>query len=285
MRKAFVSPTKEQPQHLKSFSLEAHGAFHPEGDVSEMSTKKHARFAAPHSSSEGEATRLELERQLSVSLAAQTELDQRIAQLTEDLALKSSLLEQAEASEANAVEEKRRGRLELVDMKSKLKSREAKLDELLLSFDQQTERHEEELANVRAKLGAKESKLEAKKSKLEAKESELEAKKSELKANESRLKAKESKLKAKESELEALRLRLADAESGLTKSKAETLRWAKDATGSVNRDEDQGTRRLMERMRAIEAQIASKRWNEKGIEDMECSNEKSIDEMEYGNEG
>ena len=256
MRKASISPTQELPQHPKSFPSGAPGASHPEGDDNEMSTEKH-EFAAPHSSFEGEATRLEHERQLSISPAPQTERDQRIAQLTEDLALKSALLEQAESSEANAVEEKRRARLDLVDTKLKLKSTEAKLkntvaklDELLLSFDQHTGRLEEELANVHAKLEAKESELEA-----------------------------------KESELEALRLRLAYTEKGLTKSKAETSRGADDATGSVNGDEDQVTRRLMERVRAIEAQMVSKRWNEKSIEDMECSNEKSMEEIEYNNEG
>jgi hypothetical protein len=78
----------------------------------------------------------------------------------------------------------------------------------------------------------------------------------------------------RESELEAVRLRLADAEKGLTKSKAEadTLR-AQTATGFVNRDDGQVTRRLMERMRVIEAEMASKRWNEKSIEEMECRNE------------
>jgi chromosome segregation ATPase len=83
-----------------------------------------------------------------------------------------------------------------------------------------------------------------------------------------------AKLEANESELEAVRLRLTDAEKDLTKSRAEanTLR-AKTATGSVNRDEDQVTVRLMERMRALEAEVASKRWNEKSIEDMECRNE------------
>jgi dsRNA-specific ribonuclease len=208
----------------------------PEDDVSEVSTEYYAKSAARHSSSEGEVTRLELERQLSVSLAAQTERDQRIARLT-------ALLEQAEANAAEAA--KRAGQLglelrehvdrllmqtllveqrdaELVDMR-------ARLDELLLSRDQQ---HERELANVRTKL------------------------------------------EAKESELETVRLRLTDAEKGWTKSKAEadTLR-AQTATGSVNRDEDQVTRRLMERMRAIEAEVASKRWNEKSIEEMECRNE------------
>jgi hypothetical protein len=108
--------------------------------------------------------------------------------------------------------------VELVDM-------QAKLDELLLSRDQQIGQYEKELANVHAKL------------------------------------------EAKESELEAVQLRLTDAEKGLTKSSAQT------ASGSVNRDEDQVTRRFMERVRAIEAEIVSKRWNEKSIVDMECRNE------------
>ena len=83
-----------------------------------------------------------------------------------------------------------------------------------------------------------------------------------------------AKLEAKESELEAVRSRLTDAENGWTKSKAEvdTLR-AQIATGSVNGDVDQITRRLMERMRALEAEVAAKRWNEKSIEEMECRNE------------
>ncbi|KAI0266048.1 hypothetical protein BGY98DRAFT_1031277 [Russula aff. rugulosa BPL654] len=66
-----------------------------------------------------------------------------------------------------------------------------------------------------------------------------------------------AKLEEYVSELEATRLRLTDAEKGLAKSKAEadTLR-AQNATGPI-------TRRLMERVRVIEAEIASKRWNEK----------------------
>ena len=60
----------------------------------------------------------------------------------------------------------------------------------------------------------------------------------------------------------------------MTKSneEADTLR-AQNATGSVNRDEDQVTRRLLERVRALEVEVASKRWNEKSIEKMECRNE------------
>jgi hypothetical protein len=83
-----------------------------------------------------------------------------------------------------------------------------------------------------------------------------------------------AKLEVNESELEAVRLRLTDAEMGWIKSKAEADRLrAQTATGSVNRDEDQVTRRLMERMRALESEVASKRWNEKSIEEMECRSE------------
>jgi hypothetical protein len=215
----------------------------PEDGVSEDLTEYHGKFSAPDSSSEGEVASLEFERQLSL-LAARTERDSRIAELTEELALKSTLLEQAEA---NAVEAARRAGSELreyvddqrIKWTSLVKQRDvelvdmqAKLDKLLLSRDQQVGQYEKELENMRAKLDAKES------------------------------------------ELEAVRLRLTDAEKGLTKSKAEadTLR-AQIATGSMSRDEDQVTRRLMERMRAIEAEVASKRWNEKSIEDMECRNE------------
>ena len=195
----------------------------PEDDVSEGSTEYRTKCAAPHSSSE--VTRFELERQLSVSLAVQTERGHRIAQLTDELALKSALLEQADA---NAVETARRAGSELreytddrqltrtslmkqrdvepVDMQARLRDLQAQFDELLLSRDQQIGQYEKELANVRAKL------------------------------------------EANESELDAVRLRLTDAEKGLTKSKAEAeASNAQSATGSVNRDEDQVYHRLMER--------------------------------------
>ena len=52
----------------------------------------------------------------------------------------------------------------------------------------------------------------------------------------------------------------------MIKGKAEEdILRAQSATGSVDRDEDQVTRRLMERVRAIEAEMASKRWNEKSM--------------------
>ena len=255
-RKSYaVPPTQEQPQHSTSSSSEAHGASHlrkatpavlgrpaflqitHEGDVSEGSIGYHAKSAAPHSYPEGDVARLDLEQQLSVSLAAR---DQRIVQLTDELALKSALVEQAEAS---ATEAAKRAGLELREhadrllmQSSRVKQRDVELRDMQakpLSRDQQIEPYEKELSNVRVKL------------------------------------------EAKESELEAVCLRLADAEKGWMKSKAEAdaLR-AQTAAGFVNRDEDQVIiRRLMERMRAIELEMASIRWNEKGIEAMECRNE------------
>jgi hypothetical protein len=85
---------------------------------------------------------LELERQLSVSLAAQTERGHRIAQLADELALKSALFEQ---SEANVAEALKRAALEVREHADRLLMRtslveqrvQAKLDELVVSRDQQ----------------------------------------------------------------------------------------------------------------------------------------------------
>jgi chromosome segregation ATPase len=238
----------------------------PEDDVSEGSTKYHAESAAPHSFSEGEVTRLELDRQLSALLAAQTERDQRIAQLTGDHALKSALLEQAEA---NATEAKKHEEL-------KLREHQANLDELMLSHDQ----------HVRALERAQSALRKATSRAADADERNHE----QIGQYQTELAHVRTNLEAKESELKAVRLRLEDAENALTKSKreADTLR-APAATGFANRDEDQVTHGLMERMRAIEAQMTSKRRNEKSIEPVESNeerwNEKDIESMECSNGG
>jgi hypothetical protein len=205
----------------------------PEDDVSEGSTEYHGKFAAPYSFSVGEVARFELEPQLSASLAVQTERDQRIAQLTDELALKSALLEQAEANAAEAADriltqtslvEQRD--VELVDM-------QAKLDQLAVSRDQQVGQYEKELTNVRAKLEAKES-----------------------------------------AESTAFRLRLADMKNDCGESKAEAdIYRNQTATDLINTDEDRVVHRLMERVQAMEAEMASLRWNEKGFDMMECRNE------------
>jgi chromosome segregation ATPase len=131
----------------------------PKDDLSEGSTEYHAKFAVPHSSPEGEVTRLELERQLSVSLAVQTEQDQRMAQLTGDLEVNAA--ETAKHADRLLMQTSlvKQKDVELMDM-------QAKLDKVLLSRDQQIGQYEKELANVRAKLEAKESELEAVRSRL-----------------------------------------------------------------------------------------------------------------------
>jgi hypothetical protein len=182
-----------------------------------------------------------LERQLSVRLAAETERDRRIAQLTDELSLKSALLEQAEA---NAAEAKKHEGL-------KLRELQAKLDELLLSRDE----------HVRAFEQAQSALQKATSRATDADERSQYACE-QIGKYEMELAEVRAELEAKKSELETVRSRLTDAENGWTKG-----------TGSGNTDEDQATRRLMERMRVIEAEMASKRWNEKNIEEMECRNE------------
>jgi len=83
---------------------------------------------------------------------------------------------------------------------------------------------------------------------------EYEAKLAELRAE----------LREKKSELEAVRLQLTDANDGGAKSgaKAEILHIQNDMAGPVKADEDRG---IMERMRAMEAQIASmQKWMKDG---------------------
>ena len=216
------------------------------------------------------------ERQLSAMLATQTVRDQDLAQLpvTEKLAPKGALFE-AGANAAEATKHAGLDPRELVDRllvqtslveqkDAELVKMQGKLDELVLSRDQHAlaleqaqrahvDEYETELAKVRAELEAKKSELEAKKSELEAKKSELEAKKYEL---------------------EAIRLRFTDAEIGWAKNKTETdtLR-ALNTTGLASTDEDRIARVVLERIRIMEAEMASRWWSEKNFEAMETRNE------------
>jgi chromosome segregation ATPase len=206
------------------------------GDDSEGSREHHAKLVAPDAS-EKEAARLEheriadLERQLSETLAER-------AQLTDQLAQKSALLEQAEA---NAAEVKKRAGLEQRELQTKL-------DELLLSRDQALEQARSALQNAPEVNERSQREL-----------AEVHA-----------------KLEARESELAAVRLRLTDAEVRCEKTKAEadTMRaGTQAAAGLVNVEVDRVMRRLMERVRSVEAEMASLRGNDKSIGEMECRNE------------
>ena len=271
----------------------------PEDDVNEILTEYHVRFKVPHFSSEGKVTRSQLERQPLVSLAALTERDQRIAQLTDELALKSALLEQAEADSIRA---KKREGLVLRELREKLE-RQPSVRFAQTDRDRHVSRLTDELALKSALLEQAEANATEAKEHEGLKLRELQAKLNELllsrdqhvsafeqarsalqKATSRATFAEEqnqyaceligkyemelaevrAELEAKKSELEAVRLRLTDAENDWSKNtgKAEpdTLR-VQTATGSVNKDGDQVTRRLTERMRVIEAEMASRRWN------------------------
>ena len=239
--------TREQSPSLKSLSSRPTGAsggsirVPEDDDEGQGSTEQHANPVDPGAPSGTEVARLEdgrfieLERQLSETIVAKTERDRRIAQLTEELALKSALLEQA-------TEEKRRAGLELREL-------QAKLDESLLSHGHALEQAQSALQKASCAAEANEQ-------------------------SQRELAEMHVKFEAKESELAAFRLRLADAENGWAKSKAEVDTYRNQtATGPVNTDEDR-VHMLMERVQAMEAEMALLRWNEKSFEMMECRNER-----------
>ncbi|KAF8499838.1 hypothetical protein F5888DRAFT_1802298 [Russula emetica] len=220
-----------------------------EDDDSESSTEHLGKLVAPDTSSEKEVARLEderiadLERQLSETLAGR---DRHIAQLTDRLAQKSALLDRAEA---NAAEVKKHAGLELRELQSKL-------DDLMLSRDE----HLRTLEQAQSALQKATSRA------ADADEGSQPACEHEAELAEVR-----AQLEGKTSELEAVRLRLTDAEDGWAKSKAEAR--AQTAAGLVNTDVERVMHRLLERMRAMEAEVSSLRGNEKSIESMECRNE------------
>jgi hypothetical protein len=219
-----------------------------EDDDSESSTEHLANHVAPETSSEEEdfwlehERLIELERQLSAMRAAQSERDRRITLLTDQLIQKNALLEQAEA---NAAEARKRAILERHEL-------QVKLDGFLVSRDQALEQAQSTLqkATIRAAEAKEQSRRE--------------------------LAEVYAKLEARESELAAVRSRVTDAEDGWAKSKAETgtSRVGTQAVaGVVNMDVDRVMWRLMERVRVVEAEMASLRGNEKSIEAMQCRNE------------
>jgi hypothetical protein len=248
--------TREQNPSLNGLSSRPTGAsgrprrVPEEGDDGEGSTEHQANLVVPDAPPLKEIARLEdgrlieLERQLSETLVAQTERDRCIAQLTDELALKIALLEQA-------AEEKKRAGLELREL-------QAKLDESLLSRNDLLEQAQSSLQKATFRAA------ETNEPRPSQPAGEHETEFAEVRAE----------LEGKKSELEAVRIQLTNAEDGWAKSKAEadTLR-AQAAAGLVNADVDRVMHRLMERMRAMEGELESRRWNEKSIEEMECRNE------------
>jgi len=203
----------------------------------------------------------ELDQLLSETLAAQIEQDRRLAQLTDELALKSALLEQAET---NAAEARRSAELErrentdrllvqtsLVKQKdAELGRLQAKLDELLLSHVQDV-RALDQARSALQKATSRTADTDANADKYERSRHACEqVAKYETECAEVRV-----ELEAKKSELKTVRSRLMSAENGWVKSRAEaeTLR-AQITAGVVNKDEERITLRLMERMKSMEAE-------------------------------
>jgi DNA repair exonuclease SbcCD ATPase subunit len=152
-------------------------------------------------------------------------------------------LDESLQSEANAAEEKRRAGLELREL-------QAKLDESLMSRDHALEQAQSALQKASCAAEANER-------------------------HQRELAEMHAKLEARDSELAGVRLRLSDTENGCAaKSKADVdTDRNQTATGLVDTDDGRVVHRLMERMQAMEAEIASLRWNDKSFEMMECRNE------------
>ncbi|KAH8990140.1 hypothetical protein EDB86DRAFT_3065324 [Lactarius hatsudake] len=258
-----------------------------------------AKLAALEASSEGEVSRLErerlaeLERQLSATLAAQAERDRRLAQLSDEVALKSNLLEQAEA---NAEETAKRASLledahvrmlrdhtdmqeshatldaELRDHADRLLAQtsmaeqkdaelvnaRAQIDELLLSRDQHVralEQAQSALLKATSRAGEVDEQAQRTREQVVQYMAEL----SELRGE----------LEARTSELESLRSRLTDAENSWAKSREEAdafraltttgLGELLDTHRDLKTDEERLTRGHVERVEAMEAEVASLR--------------------------
>ena len=206
---------------------------------------------------------------------AELELRQLQAKLDESLLSRNHVIEQAEA---NAAEVKERARLELREL-------QAKHDESLLSRDhalqlaeanaaEEKRRAKLELRELQAKLDesllSRDQALEQTQSALQKASCAAEA----TEQSQRELTEMRAQLGASKSELARFRLRLEDVENGCGESKTETDTYrTPTAKAPVNTNEDRVVHRLMERMQAMETEIASLRWNEKSFEMMECRNE------------
>lgn len=294
----------QDPQRSERTSVNGKARRVPEEDDDGKDSAKYGtEFAVPDASSEREVARLK--HQLSATLAAQTKRDQRLAQLTDELTLKSALLEQAEA---NAVEATQRLGLELREHADRLSEREQQLSVTLARRDQRLAQLTDELHEQADQLLAQTSLVEQKDTKLvrmQAKLDELQLSRDQqvralvqaqislqkptsraadddergqraceqIEQYETELAEVRAELEARKSELEEVRLRLTEAEHGWAKSKieADTLRSLTMAS-LISPDEDRVARGLVERIRSMEAEMASLRWNEKGS-DTPTSNE------------
>jgi len=236
---------------------------------------------------------VELERQLSATLAAQAERDRRLAQLIEELTLKSTLLEQAEANAAEAA--KRAGLLEETHVHvlrdhTDIQGRHAALDaelreqaDRLLAQTSLVEQKDAELVNVQAQLvelllsrdqhvralEQAQSALQKATSRATEVDEQSQRTREQIGQHETELAEVRGELEARMSELEGLRLRLTDVENAWAKSREEAdafraltttgLGELLDTHRDLKTDEDRVTRGHAERVQAMDAEVASLR--------------------------
>jgi chromosome segregation ATPase len=216
-----------------------------------------AKFAVPDASSGGEVARLErerlvkLERQLSATLAAQTERDQRMAQLTDELALKSALLEQAEA---NATMAAKRAELRLREHEDRLSELKQQLSVMLAA---QTERDQCQ-AQLADELALKNLLLE------QAEANAAEAKRRaelELRGHADRLVAQTSLVGQKDAELVDMQAKLDE----LLLSRDQHMRVLEQAQSALQSatsraaDADERSQRACEKITQYETELAKVR--------------------------
>lgn len=236
---------------------------------------------------------MELERQLSATLAAQAERDRRLERLSDELALKSTLLEKAEANVMEAttraelleethvhvlrdhteVQERHAGldaelrehadqllaQTSLVGQKdAELVNLQAQLDELLLSREQHV-RALEQAQGALQKATSRAAEVDEQNQRAREQIGQYETELAEVRGD----------LEAKGSELDAVRVRLMGAENGWAKSREEAdafraltttgLGELLDVHRDLKTDEDRITRGHGERLQAMEAEVASLR--------------------------
>jgi chromosome segregation ATPase len=226
-------------------------------------------------------------------LAAQAERDQRLAQLTDELALKSTLLEQVEANSAEAT--KRAGLLEETHVRvlrdhTDVQERHAALDadlrdkaDQLIAQTSLAEQKDAELVNVQTQveelllsrdqhvraLEQAQGALQKASSRAREVDEENQRAREQIAQYETELAETRGELDTKMSELKAIRSRLTDAENAWAKSREEADAFrALTTTGlgelidthrDLKTDEDRLTRGHLEHVQALEAEVASLR--------------------------
>ena len=215
---------------------------------------------------------------------ARLELRELHAKLDESLLSRDHALEQAQSAlqEAScAAEVNEQTQRELTEMHAELEARKSETVAFRLRLADMENGYAKSKAEAVTGLRELQAKLDesllSRDHALEQAQSALQKASHAAEANEQsqrELKEMRAELEVRKSESVAFRLQLADKENNCSKSKTEADTYrTQTETGLVNTEEGRAVHRLMERVRVMEAEMASMRWNEKSFEMMECRNE------------